>query len=112
MREDNSAQYQQAGDLPAVTLPHTDNTHHTEDINCREATSATDKVLRLCQMSYVIPNLMDMNSFVSQIHKMLIKNYSLVKGICQCHGILSHANKLNKKIVHSSQKCLPKIGKF
>ena len=72
VRVDNSAQYQQKGDLPAVTLPHTDNTHHTEDINCREATSATDKVLRVCQLPNVIPNLMDINSFVNQIYKMLI----------------------------------------
>ena len=112
MRVDNSAQYQQTEDLPAAALPHPDNTHHTEDMNGREVASATDKVLRVCQLPSIIPNLMDMNSFVSQIHKMLIKNYSLGKGICQCHGILSHANKLNKKIVHSSQKCLPKIGKF
>ena len=72
MRVDNSAQYQQTGDLPAATLPHPDNPHHTTDMNDGEATSATDKVLRLCQMSHVIPNLMNINSFVSQIHKMLI----------------------------------------
>ena len=72
VRVDNSAQYQQKGDLPAVTLPHPENTHHTEDMNCREAPSATDKLSRVCQLPNVIPNLMDINSFVNQIYKMLI----------------------------------------
>ena len=71
-RVDNSAQYQQTGDLPAATLPHPDNTHHTEDMNDGEAASATDKVSRVCQLPNVIPNLMDINSFVNQIYKMLI----------------------------------------
>ena len=69
MRVDNSAQYQQTGDLPAATLPHSDNTHDTEDMNGGEANSATDKVSRVCQLRNVIPNLMNTNSFVSLIHK-------------------------------------------
>ena len=59
MRVDNSAQYQQTGDLPAVTLSHPDNTHHTADMNDGEAASATDKVSRVCQLPNVIPNLMN-----------------------------------------------------
>ena len=68
-RVDNSAQYQQTGDLPAATLPHPDNTHHTADMNNREATSATDKVLRVCQFRHVIPNLMNMRVSLAKFIK-------------------------------------------
>ena len=68
-RVDNSAQYQQTGDLPAAALPHTDNTHHTADMNNREATSATDKVLRVCQFRHVIPNLMNMRVSLAKFIK-------------------------------------------
>ena len=63
-RVDNSAQYQQTGDLPAVTLSHPDNTHHTADMNGRKAYSATNKVSRVCQLPNVNPNLIDRKSFV------------------------------------------------
>ena len=69
---DNSAQYQQTGDLPAATLPHPDNTHHTEDMNDGEAASATDKVSRVCQLPNVIPNLMNRKISLVKFIKMLI----------------------------------------
>ena len=69
MRVDNSAQDQKTGDLPAVTLPHPDNTHHTADLNSRQVASATDKVLRVCQLPNVIPNLMDVDSPLAEFIK-------------------------------------------